>query len=741
MLTHIRKIKGFGVFDNYTPSADLPAFGRYNVVYGENGAGKTTLSRLLGCLEAGEHPDYPDLEFLIDSHSGQLALGSNYARRVRVFNSDFVDANIGRFDGPLRHILILGEENKEIAEELKAETATRDERELRLRELGSALTRLENDRGKLFSAIAKTIGESTSGSTLRSYRKPDAQAAYVKLQATESLSAPELDIHRATVRQEVMPALGKLKLPLITLRTGQEVNVLSHAHGAAARARTLIGRSAQAAAIQRLVDNPDLAMWVESGVALHAAHEGKDCEYCGQSIPAERLQALADHFSVEDQRLREAIEAERMDLQTTMEVLRSITFRDPSALYSELRPEWTHLGERLMIALGKLWHDLNVIDAALTEKLVQRTKAYEVEVQSDVVPSRELLIAADDVIARHDAKTAGFDAARDAAKAAIEAHYLLSIREQVTEFDKGIEEIQAETELLKSGGAGLPDTRSLEAIEQSIIDKQAKVSSSHAGGEGLTSHLRQFLGRTDLRFQSGTEGYQVLRRGKPAKRLSEGEKTAIAFLYFLVQLKDQDFDLSEGIVVIDDPISSLDASAIYQAFSFLKNETQDAKQLFILTHSFEFLRLLLNWVKSARGCTKNYSMVLCAEGASGRTARLAQLDRLLIEHATEYHYLFKVLHTFRSDGTIMGCYHVPNIARKVLETFLDFHVPSNRSLYQKLDETAFDPHKKTAIYKFANDLSHHTGKTFDPALVAETQKNVTYLLEMIEAVAPLHSKD
>ena len=57
---------------------------------------------------------------------------------------------------------------------------------------------------------------------------------------------------------------------------------------------------------------------------------------------------------------------------------------------------------------------------------------------------------------------------------------------------------------------------------------------------------------------------------------------------------------------------------------------------------------------------------------------------------------------------------------------------------QKLDETAFDPHKKTAIYKFANDLSHHTGKTFDPALVAETQKNVTYLLEMIEAVAPLH---
>lgn len=131
-------------------------------------------------------------------------------------------------------------------------------------------------------------------------------------------------------------------------------------------------------------------------------------------------------------------------------------------------------------------------------------------------------------------------------------------------------------------------------------------------------------------------------------------------------------------------------------------------------------------------------MVTCSETAGGRSAKLIPLDQLLIDHATEYHYLFKVLHTFESDGTIMSCYHIPNVARKVLETFLDFHVPSNKSPYLKLDQTNFDPHKKTAIYKFTNDLSHSTGKGFDPALVAETQKNVAYLLEMIKDVAPLH---
>ena len=65
-------------------------------------------------------------------------------------------------------------------------------------------------------------------------------------------------------------------------------------------------------------------------------------------------------------------------------------------------------------------------------------------------------------------------------------------------------------------------------------------------------------------------------------------------------------------------------------------------------------------------------------------------------------------------------------------------MPANGNTYDQLLKTNFDEDKKTAIYKFTNDNSHITGKGFDPAIVAETQKNVAYLLEMIEAVAPLH---
>lgn len=742
MLTQIKKIKSLGVFDNYSAAPELKSFDRFNVIYGENGSGKTTLSRLLACLQEGEHKDYPKLEFSVETESGSLNHGQKYLRSIRVFNSDFVDANIGRFDGPLRHILILGEENKAVAAEIKAEIATRDDRTKRIQEQDAAAKKLEAEKGKIFSKIAQTIGEATSGSTLRTYRKPDAEAAFAKLKDAKSLSDSELEVHRGTVRQEQMPEVGRLAVPgLPSPDNGKTIGPVGAAHDLAERCKALTNRSAQSAVVARLASNPIIATWVEEGVALHKTHNSEKCEFCSQPLPAARLQALAEHFSVEDQNLKSQIESERKWIAAVLVALDSFKLPDRLALYPELRADYEIAVSQFVSELADVKGRVTAIDTILAEKLTKRTELYETEANSDSSALKAALQSIADVMERHDAKTKAFAAEKTAARDAIESHYLLTITDQVAEVAGKIAELKAEIELLTNGGNDLPDKRSLADISQSIIKKQAQISNEHKGGENLTNHLKQFLGRTDLIFENGKDGYIVLRRGKPAKRLSEGEKTAIAFLYFLVQLNDQDFDLAEGIVVIDDPISSLDSSAIYQAFSFLKNEAQRAKQMFILTHNHEFLRLVINWFQNLPSAEKkrcSYSMVLCSETAGGRSARIAPLDQLLIDHATEYHYLFKVLYNFQSDGTVLGCYHVPNVARKVLETFLDFHLPSNKSLYRKLDETKFDPHKKTAIYKFTNDLSHFTGKGFDPSLVAETQKNTKYLLEMIEAVAPLH---
>lgn len=131
-------------------------------------------------------------------------------------------------------------------------------------------------------------------------------------------------------------------------------------------------------------------------------------------------------------------------------------------------------------------------------------------------------------------------------------------------------------------------------------------------------------------------------------------------------------------------------------------------------------------------------MIICAEADDQRAARLAELDKMLIDHPTEYNFLFKMLYSFKSDGKIANCYHIPNVTRKVLETFLDFYAPAERTMHKQLATIKFDEDKKAAVLKFANDQSHRTGKGFDPAIVAESQKTVTHLLEMIKAIAPAH---
>ena len=69
--------------------------------------------------------------------------------------------------------------------------------------------------------------------------------------------------------------------------------------------------------------------------------------------------------------------------------------------------------------------------------------------------------------------------------------------------------------------------------------------------------------------------------------MSEGEKTAIAFVYFIAKLKENRNQIEDSIIVVDDPISSFDSNHLFQAYSYLKHECEMALQLFMFTHNFQ----------------------------------------------------------------------------------------------------------------------------------------------------------
>lgn len=746
MLVSIEQVQYLGIFQNYKKDKDLADFGRFNVIYGLNGSGKTTLSRLLACLNEGSLADHPNLKYIGKFTGGTFKEGTPYPRKIRVFNSEYVDKNLGAIEGTLNPIFIIGEEDKSLVAQIQADESDFEKLSEEATAKGAEKKRSETARGKRFTDVAKVILADTHGVATRTYNKSHAEKAFQVTGDGKVLSDAQLQTHRTTLQQKVEPTLPTIALGKFSIKVDGITQITSVADALEKISQALpdlCAKTAESIAIQRLQQNPDISTWVEAGLKIHGAHEPSTCEYCRQKIPAARLEELAKHFNDSDQQFKIDIEQAQSWVDVTTSAIEDIIPSGQGDLYDELKPEYAIAVKALAEAQDALVASLKKVTGTLSEKLVSRTQAISCEAPIlDSATLDTMLAEVNKHLVAHNEKSADFDKRTTGANKAIETHHLTELAPEIEAFDKEIEACNQRLDEIQTGKAD--GTLGTDALLKRITENKQKVSNTAQAAKNLTDQLHTFLGRSDLTFEPEGEGYRIMRGQEAAQRLSEGEKTAITFIYFIVQLADQDFDVAEGIVVIDDPISSLDSNSIYQAFAFLKNAVKDAKQIFLLTHNFDFLRLLLNWVRKIpkrEAANKSFYMLTdVADAAGNRSAKMAPLDDTLMKHNTEYAFLFKTLYEYKSDGTIIGSYHIPNIARKLLEAFLDFYYPGPTSQYEQLQKVPFDENKKTAIYKFTNDQSHATGKGFDPALIQESQTNVGHILQMIKKVSEIHYK-
>jgi wobble nucleotide-excising tRNase len=668
--------------------------------------------------------------------------GKPYTRKIRVFNSEYVEANIGELEGTLNPIFVIGEENKTLVGIVEQDEEALQQAEKDHAEKSIELDQLQKSRGKIFTNIASEITEHTAGTKTRTYRKNNAEAAFAALTDPQILSTEDLAAASKSMKQPAMDKQKPISFGNLALQTGDQsaVPYFTAIQMLEEYISKIVQKSATSIAIQRLVENPEVAQWVEQGVSIHDHTDDNTCEFCQQKIPKERAQALASHFNDSDRKLKEEVDQSLLDLETVRENLQGFALPSKSSFYAEFQEPFSATAEKISSLKLSLLSHLTELTNFLNIKLTRRTESYEVNVPHfDAKPYLQALQDANEVINQHNSQTEKFDQWLQATRDKIEKHFLSRIKKEIAEIDTKIENVDKAIKQFSQGDTD-KGVLGIEALRKRIGENRLKIANSHQAAESLSEKLASFLGRDDLRFEPEGEGYRIMRFGRAAKRLSEGEKTAITFLYFVVGLQDQDFNLTQGIVVIDDPISSLDSSSAYQAFSFLKNAVKDARQIFLLTHNFEFLKLLLNWISAVKKKEKTCWMLHCTNtGGTQRETELKPLDKVLLENKNELTYLFKILTEFESDGTVSNAYPIPNIARKVLETFLEQH-STGSSFYKKLENLKYDETKKAALYKYTNDLSHPTLSGLDPALVGETQTNVKHLLEMIKALAPVHHK-
>jgi wobble nucleotide-excising tRNase len=701
MIRTIQAIKGFGVFNDFRWPTGLPEFKHYNLIYGWNYSGKTTLSRVFRCFEQKQpHTDFSDAQAQLKADDGTVyhlsAPGS--APVFRVFNSDFVRDNLSLESGCATPILVLGEEDIARQEVLKSKRAERvalvlskESTEATLEAKGAAiqraLTASARDSIKIpFSVVG--YDKTRFGAKVNKCRvRPETYLL------DEEQLAQNLSVYRAT---DLKPAMHS------------QVATLSSVAQIADKTASLLTRAVTAQnLIPRLNQNPAVERWVNMGRPLH---EGKErCQYCGQLLPPNLMAYLAGHFSAAYDKLMAELGELAKEIQTARE--EEITLGHRSDFYSDLAGRFTSGQAKLHELLEARKSALNALALALAAKQTKAFTSLECPAVNDPAAQIAAVVEAiNETISENNARTAGFDKRHQEAFTRLENHIAASfVRDQG--YNAALQEIaELERKAVDQSGRLLEIDIEISALEQTL-------SEASRGAERINELLAAYFGKDDVRLAvSSDRQFQIVRNGAIAKNLSEGERTAIAFAYFVTRVQDGRHPLVETTVVVDDPVSSLDANHLFNTYALIKTRLAGCRQLFVLTHSFELYNLIREWAveeekptRKSLATWKDWCVYLMKRTDDGQ-AVLEAIPKELFYFRSEYHYLFSTLYHFDQSGN--GGFDclltLPNVVRRFMEAFGGIMIPVSTGLKPKLGRLFKDEVERERVWKFINYYSHHT---------------------------------
>lgn len=207
--------------------------------------------------------------------------------------------------------------------------------------------------------------------------------------------------------------------------------------------------------------------------------------------------------------------------------------------------------------------------------------------------------------------------------------------------------------------------------------------------------------------------YQIQREtGESAtSTLSEGETTFITLLYFLQRVKGGDLPENvndKRIVVIDDPISSLDSNILFVVSSLIKeiiedirNNRNNIQQIIILTHNVYFHKELSNLHLKNKEQGKQLNPYYWILRKNNNETSITYYEQEC-PIKSSYDLLWKELR----DSCNTSCVTIQNIMRRIIESyFKTWGGYDDRSILDKVD----NPQEKEicrSLICMINDGSH-----------------------------------
>ena len=573
-----------------------------NFFYGNNGAGKSSIAH---AIEEDDGVVWAD---------GKSAADYD----VLVYNQDFINDNFVNY-GDLKGVFIFGEEDVEAKKKIAALTDEKKEKsdakatateEYKQKTTGvdAALTQFQSTCFSKTAGIRSRFDKCLDG---KKQKKTFADAILGEKSPKEH-DLSELERLYDVAFDETARAYPEFKKAGATTYgslSGKDLLdkvIVSSSDTPFARFLKALGSTA--------------SDWVRDGHTHFTGTAGGKCPYCQQKLPANFESEIAACFDAQYQQdIRDLGQFRDAYDRETAEIIRALKANTADVMTSvDLRA----YQEKLAL----LESNFEINRQRIAEKVKEPSKTVSLEdtdtllleIGAMIDDVNKLIKANNNVVAEKKSSKAKCKVEIMQHLAFMLASEVTGYQDEVARLQKEIEDVTERGKKLKTEIAGL--TREISELNKHNANTEAAIDSINkilqdSGFQGFS-----------IRAKEGVENvYEVVREnGKVAENLSEGERNFIAFLYFYHRVRGSmsSEELKEKIVVIDDPVSSMDSTALFlvsaivrEMINVCRNNTEYLnpqvpgdyiKQLFILTHNVYFHREVTYQQVGYFNCTSFY---------------------------------------------------------------------------------------------------------------------------------------
>ncbi|MHC5252897.1 AAA family ATPase [Listeria kieliensis] len=553
---------------------------KLNFLYGNNGSGKTTISNLLG-------------NYIVSDDS--MVKSKSNREQILVYNKKFVQ-KMFKSDSSVPGVFTLGEDSVEMQnelEELRIEVVDKNKKIERKNEAISEYKRKESDERETFNEVCwkkqQDIG-SRFPKALVGYRNKKTSFAEKCIDVFKSWDRKSKYILSDIETQYNIAYSNNLQLyPYLDyfnetdVENSEKSNLLK---------KIITGdlNSSFGDFIEHL-SNSD---WVQAGL-VYLDNDQEKCPFCQQNIENNIKKELLNYFD-------ETYEQDCNELDQFINDYKNFFDNIDEKLKDLIDGNNTFIDISYFDALYNEFHSIFLLNL---EELQKKKKSPSVQIQiKTLLPQikkiNNCLESANKLIEKNN-YTFEFQESeqshcRDMLWEHIVSELEINISDRITKIksrEAAIEGITNKIEIID---------RERQEIEERMKYIQQGITSVNPTANEINSILEKFDFKgfylKENPDQVGT--YIILREDGSlvGETLSEGEYNFITFLYFYCLVygsSDSVATAREKIVVIDDPISSLDSNVLFIVSTLVKKIIKDCKenkfgidQIFILTHNVYF---------------------------------------------------------------------------------------------------------------------------------------------------------